>query len=255
MLHYLDLTDCGRFESFKVGIDSLLGLYVTVESFDVWPLHSENNSPKSWLTSFHIQHPVLSVGNLEKIISVCNLEISTVTICDFQCLRKLTLKGGIPEVPKFVVQLEGLEELILLSTKIKHLPESICMLKYLKILELKSCWLLEKLPDNLCQLQSLEKLILTECVFLRDIPNSICEMKCLRYIHLPYCIQVAELPEEIGRLECLKELDITGTGISRLPESIFRVKGLRIVGSRWLLESCGFTSEIKTSDDETFCYI
>ena len=82
-------------------------------------------------------------------------------------------------------------------------------------------------------------------------------MKCLRYIHLPYCIQVAELPEEIGRLECLKELDITGTGISHLPESIFRVKGLRIVGSRLHLESCGFiTSEIITSDDETFyCYI
>ncbi|GJZ99562.1 Toll/interleukin-1 receptor domain-containing protein [Tanacetum coccineum] len=225
MFRYLDLTDCGRVESFLldqrfplVDVDSLLGLYVTVR-----PLHSENNSPKSWLTSFYIQHP--AVGNLEKLISVRNLEISTVTICAFQCLRKLTLKGGIPEVPEFVIQLEGLEELILLSTKIKHLPESICMLKYLKILELKSCWLLEKLPENLGQLQCLEELILTECVFLRDIPNSICEMKCLKFIHLPYCIQVAELPEEIGRLECLKELSITGTGISHLPESIFKVKG------------------------------
>nr|GEY14168.1 hypothetical protein [Tanacetum cinerariifolium] len=108
------------------------------------------------------------------------------------------------------LMLEGLEELNFLSTEVKHLPESICMLKNLKILELKPCWLLEKLPDNLGDLQCLEKLILTECVFLRDIPNSICEMKCLRYIHLPYCMQVAELPEEIGRLECLKELDITG---------------------------------------------
>ncbi|PWA57929.1 toll/interleukin-1 receptor (TIR) domain-containing protein [Artemisia annua] len=252
-LRCLDLTDCGRFESFMmdkwfplVDVNSLLGLYVTVESSDVWPF---------WLTSFYFEHPVLSVVNLEKLISVCNLEISTVTICDFQCLRKLTLKGGIPEVPEFVVQLEGLEELILLSTKIKHLPESICMLKNLKILELKSCCLLEKLPENLGQLQCLEKLILTECVFLRDIPNSICEMKCLKYIHLLYCIQVAELPEGIGRLECLKELDITGTGISHLPQSILRVKGLRIIGFRWLLESFGFISEMKTSDGETYCYI
>nr|GFA54891.1 hypothetical protein [Tanacetum cinerariifolium] len=41
--------------------------------------------------------------------------------------------------------------------------------------------------------------------------------------HLP---EIAELPEEIGRLECLKELDITGTGISDLPQSIFRVKAV-----------------------------
>ncbi|PWA65204.1 toll/interleukin-1 receptor (TIR) domain-containing protein [Artemisia annua] len=74
-------------------------------------------------------------------------------------------------------------------------------------------------------------------------------------LDLSNCIQVAELPEEIGRLECLKELDITETGIRHLPQSIFRVKGLRIVGSRWLLESCGFTSEIKTSGSKTFCYI
>ncbi|GKF92356.1 Toll/interleukin-1 receptor domain-containing protein, partial [Tanacetum coccineum] len=51
------------------------------------------------------------------------------------------------------------------------------------------------------------------------------------------CIQLEELPEEIGRLECLEVLYITGTGISRLPESTFRVKGLHIVGSRRLLES------------------
>ncbi|GJT57271.1 Toll/interleukin-1 receptor domain-containing protein [Tanacetum coccineum] len=54
-----------------------------------------------------------------------------------------------------------------------------------------------------------------------------------------------QLPEEIGWLECLKELNITGTGIRRLPRSIFRAKGLRIVGTIRLLMSCGFTSEIK----------
>lgn len=50
-------------------------------------------------------------------------------------------------------------------TKIKHFPKIICMLKYLKILEVKSYWLLEKLPENLGQLQWLEKLILTECFY------------------------------------------------------------------------------------------
>lgn len=101
---------------------------------------------------------------------------------------------------------------------------------------------------------NLETLRVTDCANLVELQIP-AECPKLVNLDLSNCHQVAELPEEIGRLECLKELDITGTGISHLPQSIFRVKGLRIVGSRWLLESCGFTSKIKTSGDKTFCYI
>nr|GEZ80804.1 Toll/interleukin-1 receptor (TIR) domain-containing protein [Tanacetum cinerariifolium] len=77
----------------------------------------------------------------------------------------------------------------------------------------------------------------------------------LAALDLRNCVQLEELPEEIGRLECLEVLYMTGTGISRLLESTFRVKGLRIVGSRRLLESYGFTPEIEISYDETYYYI
>ncbi|GJU27823.1 Toll/interleukin-1 receptor domain-containing protein [Tanacetum coccineum] len=45
--------------------------------------------------------------------------------------------------------------------------------------------------------------------------------ECPKLVNLTLydCTKVAELPEGIGRLECLKELDITGTHISRLPQS------------------------------------
>ncbi|PWA50865.1 disease resistance protein (TIR-NBS-LRR class) [Artemisia annua] len=102
---------------------------------------------------------------------------------------------------------------------------------------------------------NLETLRVRDCANLVELQIP---AECLKLVNLDLsnCIQVAELPVEIGRLECLKMLHITGTGISHLPESIFRVKGLLIVGSRRLLESCGFTSEIKTSDNKTFyCYI
>ncbi|PWA39971.1 disease resistance protein (TIR-NBS-LRR class) family [Artemisia annua] len=147
---------------------------------------------------------------------------------------------------------------------------------YLKELRIRSCHKLEKLrmPAETPKLRSLDlynlKKLRTlhlgvtpnlETLRVRDCPDlvdlQIIPAECPKLVNLNLrdCFRLAELPEEIGRLECLKELDIAGTFILRLPESIFRMKGLRIVGSRWLLESCGFTSEIKTSDDETFCYI
>ncbi|KAJ0751791.1 putative TIR domain, P-loop containing nucleoside triphosphate hydrolase [Helianthus annuus] len=72
--------------------------------------------------------------------------------------------------------------------------------------------------------------------------------------HLPDNI-FEKLPEELGRLECLEELNIEGTGINRLPQSIFELEGLRIVWSRGLLESHGFTSFIEISPYTASCYI
>nr|KAJ0214498.1 hypothetical protein LSAT_V11C400215540 [Lactuca sativa] len=90
---------------------------------------------------------------------------------------------------------------------------------------------------------------------LQNIPNSICEMKCLKHIHLRYCIQVEILPEGLGSLECLEELDIEGTSISHLPQSILLLEDLYIIGSRGLVQSCGFTFETQPPECETSCCI
>jgi leucine-rich repeat protein SHOC2 len=121
-----------------------------------------------------------------------------------------------------------------------HMPAECPKLVTLDLYNLK----LRTLPLGVTP--NLETLRVNKCTDLVELPIQIlAECPKLVNLNLSNCIQVAELPEEIGRLECLKELDITGTGISHLPESIFRMKGLRIFGSRELLESCGFTSEIK----------
>ncbi|KAJ9552388.1 hypothetical protein OSB04_016433 [Centaurea solstitialis] len=245
-LSYLDLSGCCRFKSLfftKQGYleaIALFELHLIVESLDTCPLH-----------------PNRDMENLisKEFCACTNLERFSRSICGLRCLTKLTLEGSISEVPRDLDRLECLEELRLLSTKIKHLPDSICTLKHLKHLELNPCWLLEKLPEDLGQLECLEKLILSECVFLRDIPDSICKIKRLKYFRLYCCIGVEKLPEDLGRLKCLKELNIEGTNIRHLPQSIFELKGLRVVGFRWLLELCGFTYEIQTSENETFCYI
>lgn len=151
-------------------------------------------------------------------------------------------------------RLESLEELTLSIEDIEHLPDSICMLKYLKSLELKSCLLLEQLPKDLGRLECLEKLCISDCISLRDIPDSICNLKHLKYLHLCYCILVTRLPEELGRLE-LKELNIEGTGITHLPQSIFQSKGLFIVWSRKRLKEYGFTSLTEVSTYTASCYV
>ncbi|KAD6455121.1 hypothetical protein E3N88_09827 [Mikania micrantha] len=130
---------------------------------------------------------------------------------------------------------------------------SICGLQHLTALTLEGC--IPELPMDLGGLECLEELHLTDCISLRDIPDSICKMKFLKNLHLPYCIQVEKLPEELGRLECLNLLDIEGAGISRLPESIFQLKDLCIIGSTWRLESYGLTSVTERSKNIAFCYI
>ncbi|PWA88788.1 disease resistance protein (TIR-NBS-LRR class) [Artemisia annua] len=233
---------CGRFKSFEFDnlselaeACSLSELHLIAEPTDVCPLHSDNDSPKFRFECYYKENPVSSFGNLERLISIglcacTNFESFSRSICSLEHLRKLKLEGSISEAPKDLDRLECLEELTFSSTGIKHLPDSICKLKHLKSFKIKSCWLLEKLPEDIGRLESLEKLILTDCELLQDVPNSICKMKCINSFDLRGCIRVVKLPEDIGCLECLKELDIEGTGISHLPQSIFQLRGLRIVG-------------------------
>ncbi|KAI3827247.1 hypothetical protein L1987_01319 [Smallanthus sonchifolius] len=271
-LKRLDLSECyylqeihapvGCLEKLLTCLDSTATLLVTAESVEylICPLHPNNNLPKFRFQCNYDETLPSSSGNLEKLLSfgLCactNLESFSASICGLQQLRVLTLQGCIPEVPKDLWQLENLERLTLWSEVTKHLPDSICMLKHLKSLDLKYCWLLEQLPKDLGRLECLEELHLMDCISLRDIPNSICNMKCLKYLLLPYCILVDKLPEELGLLECLKVLSIEGTGIRRLPQSIFKLKGLCIVGSRWQLESYGFTSLSESSTYTASYYI
>ncbi|KAI3724887.1 hypothetical protein L1987_64655 [Smallanthus sonchifolius] len=247
-LKFLNLSGSKRHE--RIGHKFVATPELSAESLDICPLHPNNNLPMFRIKCKKYDEPQGWRGNLEKLISFghcayTNLEPFLASICGLQKLTKLTLEGNIPKVPKDLYQLESLEEVSLSMKEIDHLPDSICLLKHLKYLNLKSCWLLKQLPKDLGQLECLEKLILTECLQLRDIPHSICRMKNLIYLDLRYCILVEKLPEELGRLECLKELDIEGAGISRLPQSIFQLKHLCIFGSRWRLES--IVTEIKLS--------
>ncbi|KAJ0751746.1 putative leucine-rich repeat domain superfamily [Helianthus annuus] len=191
-LVYFNISGCSRFICFEVpdwyeipGLNHLTSLQLFAESIYICPLHSNNTFPKFQFKCFYDEHLPSSSGNLEKLLSfgLCaciNLESFSASSCDLQRLGKLTLEGSIPEVPKDLYLLESLKELSLSIKEIRHLPDSICMLKHLKSLKLSYCPLLEQLPKDIGRLESLEELHLTDCISFWGIPDNICpNLKCL----------------------------------------------------------------------------
>ncbi|KAL7582154.1 disease resistance protein RPV1 [Lactuca sativa] len=389
-LVYLDLTGCLRFTSFlfderkdassrryeSIKVGPLAELHLFAKSQETCPLHPDNTLRKFQFECFYKDDPTLT-GNLAKLLSfgLCactNPMTLSGSICGLRRLRKLKLEGYL-EAPKDLDQVECLKELCFSMTNMKHLPDSICMMKHLEILRLKDCWSLEKLPedlgrlkclqsltlssakikrlpDSICMLKHLVFLELSDCFYLETLPEDLGQLKCLKTLylsyakieHLPYsicmlkrlrkltllrCCSLKTLPKDLGKLErlaglylsssiikhlpdticmlkhlkklvlddcslleklpegldqlerleqldlgeckilqdipigsickmkCLKWLDVAGTSISRLPRDICLLKGVCILGSRDLLQSCGFTSEIKTIHDKDTCFV
>nr|GEX74401.1 disease resistance protein (TIR-NBS-LRR class) family [Tanacetum cinerariifolium] len=255
-LRFTDFHFRGRSEPKDNCSSATLDLFE--ESLDLCPLHPNSNLPKLRFRCSYKEYLSSSVGNIERLISfgLCactDFKKFSDIICSLQCLKKLALRCNIPEFPKDLGQLECLEKLYLSSTMIKHLPDSICMLKHLKSLITVGCDVLEKLPNDLGQLDSLEKLYVRskkiEC-----LPDSICLLKCLKHLHLGRCALLEKLPEDLGRLECLEKLDITDTNISHLPQSIFGLKGLLICASQELLQRYDFPSEMITTTQPLWWY-
>ncbi|PWA97618.1 disease resistance protein (TIR-NBS-LRR class) [Artemisia annua] len=226
---YLNLGGCLRFPRFKVSRSSVT-LNLVGKSLDLCPLHPKSNLPKWQFCGSYKEYLPSSVGNIEKLISfgLCactNLKKFSDIICSLQCLQKLTLRCNIPEFPKDLVKLECLEELYLSSTKIKHLPDSICMLKRLKSLEVNDGDLLEKLPEDLGQLECLEKLYVSSKK-IEYLPDSICILKRLKRLYVTKCCCLWKMPEDIGQLESLEMLVFSATKIKHLPDSICMLKHL-----------------------------
>ncbi|XP_076954532.1 TMV resistance protein N-like [Bidens hawaiensis] len=140
----------------------------------------------------------------------------------------LSFNRNISEIPSSIGNLHNLVSLNLSDCySLKSLPGSICSLQHLTALNLDASGI-EELPEDVGELESLEELKLDNCSNLREIPSSICKLKRLRVLNLQGCYMVEKLADELGNLGCLQRLDISGTGITHLPQSISLIKGLKI---------------------------
>ncbi|XP_039120683.1 disease resistance protein RGA2-like [Dioscorea cayenensis subsp. rotundata] len=97
-------------------------------------------------------------------------------------LRVLELGYGanVDELSTSIQYLQHLRYLNLSSTKIRELPESICMLVNLQTLNLNGCDLLTKLPMSIVYMNSLRHLHLSDCPKLKIMPSGLSRLRCLK---------------------------------------------------------------------------
>nr|KAJ0188219.1 hypothetical protein LSAT_V11C900492790 [Lactuca sativa] len=225
-LVYLNLRGCLGFTSFmfdkrnvassrkdeSLEIDPSAESHLIAKSLERCSLHPDNT---------------LNLKQLiyEGLCACTNLETLSESTCGSRCLRKLKLEAY-PEAPKKLDHEECLEELSFSMTNMKHLPDSICMLKHLEVLQLKHCWSLEKLPEDIGRLECLKNLTLSDTK-IKHLPDSICMLKHLVFLELRDCSFLEKLPEDLGQLECLETLYLLHAKIEHLPDSICMLKHLR----------------------------
>ncbi|GJY57011.1 Toll/interleukin-1 receptor domain-containing protein [Tanacetum coccineum] len=170
-----------------------------------------------------------SLAPLDCLKKVCFESLSGLfTVLPIHHYIMRVLDCNIEEFPKDLGKLECLEELCLYSKKIKHLPDSICMLKHLKRLILDCGLFLEKLPEDLGRLECLETLHVNSKK-IEYLPDSICKLKRLKLLDLRNCCRFGKLPEDIGQLESLEILNLSYTSIKHLPDSICMLKHLKFL--------------------------
>ncbi|XP_048136641.1 disease resistance protein RPV1-like [Rhodamnia argentea] len=172
-------------------------------------------------------------GNLRSLLTfdVSHSRISKLP-CSIGGLVKLRLLNlsectKIKELPDSVGELQSLVELDLSSTSLDHLPDSIGNLKQLKVLMINRIRGITRLPSAIGLMEILEELDASGCGNLTgEIPEEIGSLSCLRILDLS-STKISGLPNSIGKLKQLKVLRINNlVGITRLPSAIWLMEKL-----------------------------
>ncbi|KAL3746815.1 hypothetical protein ACJRO7_015713 [Eucalyptus globulus] len=99
----------------------------------------------------------------------------------------------------------------------------------LERLTLNDCSNLKRIESFIGDLWLLIKLKIVDCRDLTDLPEDVGALVKLKHFSLQGCVKLRELPSSLGNLTSLIELDLSRTRISELPNSIEKLKSLRIL--------------------------
>ncbi|XP_063943688.1 TMV resistance protein N isoform X3 [Daucus carota subsp. sativus] len=192
----------------------------------------------------------VSIGSLERLVSLnlhgcVNLRSLQDSICNLRGLQCLNIGGcsrlealpfelgniesltelkawglSVSEIPESIGRLSKLVELELNNNKsLEYLPDTICNLRSLEILDVNDCSSLEALPDWIGLLGKLVELRLSCNKNLETRPNTICNLRSLEILDISECEKLEILPDQLWKLTSLWELDARGVPLLKeLPD-------------------------------------
>ncbi|XP_039167897.1 disease resistance protein RPV1-like [Eucalyptus grandis] len=178
----------------------------------------------------------LAILILERCSQLVKIDHS---IGHLKCLVSLNLKfcTELSMLPVEVGHLTALKELLMDGTSVQEIPISIGHLKQLETLIASNCFSLSQLPRTICHLTNISLLSL-DGTRIAALPNSIGELVRLKHLSLRDCRQIRKLPNSIGNIgRSLVELDVSGTGVSKFPDSLKNLQNLKVLR----MDSCFFT--------------
>ncbi|XP_056162252.1 disease resistance protein L6-like [Syzygium oleosum] len=125
--------------------------------------------------------------------------------------------------------MKALKELHIDGTSVQEIPVSMGYMEKLEVFSASNCLQLSRLPDSVRGLTALLELSLEKAKITR-IPASVEKLGKLRILSLKDCRWIGRLSDSICNLgNSLEELDITGTGISELPNLITCLGRLKVL--------------------------
>ncbi|TQE09473.1 hypothetical protein C1H46_004966 [Malus baccata] len=173
----------------------------------------------------HLSH--LKKIELESCKCLASLPTS---ICKLNSLERLNLAGCLQFqcFPEILAPMEHLNFLSLSETAVKELHSSIENLIGLQTLQLYRCKKLKCIPNSIYNLNSLQTLTFGGCLKLKKLPQFRVGLRSLEELNFSYC-GILEIPDHLVCLTSLRELDLSGTLIPSIPESIKQSSQLSVL--------------------------